>query len=99
MTVVVHKNEPHDVYIGRPSKWGNPFVIGRDGCREEVIMQYRHHLWEQIRSGEITIEDLRSLDGKRLACHCKPHPCHGDVIANAVHWAVVVLPLTEGMSS
>jgi hypothetical protein len=29
------------VYIGRPSKWGNPFVIGRDGSREEVIEKYR----------------------------------------------------------
>lgn len=29
------------VYIGRPSKWGNPFVIGRDGSRAEVIAKYR----------------------------------------------------------
>lgn len=38
---VVHcKKEPYDVYIGRPSKWGNPFVIGKDGTREEVIAKY-----------------------------------------------------------
>ena len=29
------------LYIGRPSKWGNPFVIGRDGSRADVIAKYR----------------------------------------------------------
>ena len=29
------------VYVGRPSKWGNSFVIGRDGSRSEVIAKYR----------------------------------------------------------
>ncbi|MDQ5843653.1 MAG: DUF4326 domain-containing protein [Thermoproteota archaeon] len=39
-TRVVHcKVEPFDVYIGRPSKWGNPFKIGKDGSREEVIQR------------------------------------------------------------
>lgn len=28
-------------YIGRPSKWGNPFVIGADGTRDEVVERYR----------------------------------------------------------
>jgi hypothetical protein len=37
-----------DVYVGRPSKWGNPFVIGRDGSREEVIAKYRAWI---VRSG------------------------------------------------
>ena len=44
MTVVVnkktHKKTEDDLYIGRPSKWGNPFVIGRDGTRDEVILKY-----------------------------------------------------------
>ncbi|PIW12451.1 MAG: hypothetical protein COW35_01440, partial [Candidatus Infernicultor aquiphilus] len=31
----------YDVYIGRPSKWGNPFTIGKDGTRSEVIEKYR----------------------------------------------------------
>ncbi len=35
--VLYCKKEPYDVYVGRPSKWGNPFVIGRDGRRGEVI--------------------------------------------------------------
>ena len=41
-TDVVHcKKAPFDVYIGRPSKWGNPYSIGPDGTREEVIEKYR----------------------------------------------------------
>jgi len=32
---------PDRIYVGRPSKWGNPFVIGRDGSRDEVIAKYR----------------------------------------------------------
>ena len=39
---VVHcKRENYDIYIGRGSKWGNPFVIGKDGSREEVVEKYR----------------------------------------------------------
>ena len=42
-TKVVHCTRgTHDVYIGRPSKWGNPFVIGKDGTREQVIRKYRN---------------------------------------------------------
>jgi hypothetical protein len=32
------------VYIGRPSKWGNPFVIGKDGTRDDVVAKYRAYL-------------------------------------------------------
>lgn len=87
-TKVVNKyKEECDVYIGRGSKWGNPFVIGKDGTREEVIAKYRLHLWQQIKSGKVTGEDLLELDGKRLGCFCKPQACHGDVLIDAVKWA------------
>lgn len=40
-----HKNiPPNSAYIGRPSKYGNPFVIGKDGTREEVIAKYQQWL-------------------------------------------------------
>ncbi len=79
MTQVVHcKNEPFDVYIGRPSKWGNPFRIGKDGSREDVIEKYRH--W--ILANPSLMARLRSeLKGKTLGCWCKPNACHGDVLA------------------
>lgn len=64
------------VYIGRGSQWGNPFVIGRDGTREEVIEKYS--TW--IRAGSFLLERLSVLKGKDLVCFCAPLPCHGDVL-------------------
>lgn len=77
MTRVVHcKKEPYDVYIGRPSKWGNPYIIGVDGTREEVLQKYEEH----VRSSPILMRALPSLDGKVLGCWCHPKPCHGDIL-------------------
>lgn len=76
-TVVNCRNQPYDVYIGRPSKWGNPFVIGKDGDRDEVIRKYR--AWLAL-NPEL-LESLGELQGKRLGCYCSPLPCHGDTLA------------------
>lgn len=65
------------VYIGRPSKWGNPFVVGPCGNREEVIEQYRK--WITLRP-ELIAAARRELRGKDLVCFCSPKPCHGDVL-------------------
>ena len=81
--------EPYDIYIGRPSRWGNPFPVAdkTEGSRQEAIARYREHLWKQIKSGEVSLTDLIELDGKRLGCFCKPKACHGDILVKAVHWA------------
>lgn len=77
MTEVVNlRNAPYDVLIARPSKWGNPFQIGRDGTREEVIKMYEVH----VRRRPDLLAALPELVGKRLGCHCKPLACHGDVL-------------------
>lgn len=77
MNRVVHvKRDPYDVYIGRPGKWGNPFQIGRDGTREEVIRKYR----EWIMTQPELLAALPELRGKVLGCWCKPAACHGDVL-------------------
>lgn len=68
------------VYIGRPSKWGNPFKIGRDGTRAECIEKYR----EYINGREDLLQDLGELKGMALLCHCKPRSCHGDVLVELV---------------
>jgi hypothetical protein len=69
---------PQDaVYIGRPSLWGNPFEIGKDGCREEVIRKYRVYLRN---SPDLVEEIKKQLKGKDLICFCAPKSCHGDVI-------------------
>lgn len=79
LTRVVHcKKEPYDVYIGRPSKWGNPFEIGKDGSRETVILKY----WEWLLSSPSLMAEIPELKGKVLGCWCAPRPCHGDILAD-----------------
>lgn len=70
------------VYIGRvakhgPTLWGNPYKIGKDASRSEVIELYREHLLLDA----ALMRKLPELRGKVLACHCKPEVCHGDVLA------------------
>lgn len=78
MGKVVHcKREPYDVYIGRPSKWGNPFVIEKDGTRKEVIEKYKEWLLQQ----KDLMDSLHELKGKNLGCWCSPQACHGDVLS------------------
>lgn len=67
----------YDVYIGRPSKWGNPFVIGKDGDRAEVLRKYE--AW--LRTRPELLAALPELRGKVLGCWCAPEPCHGDVLS------------------
>lgn len=77
MTKVVNlRAEGYDVYIGRGSKWGNPFKIGIDGNREEVIEKYR----EWILTQSELIQSIHELENKILGCYCKPEACHGDVL-------------------
>lgn len=80
MKVVHCKKAKYDVYIGRPSKWGNPFVIGQDGTRAEVIGKYR--AWIQTQPD--LMNSLYELKDKILGCHCSPLPCHGDVLIDLV---------------
>lgn len=78
VTRVVHcKKSPYDVYIGRPSKWGNPFTIGKDGDRAEVVRKYRDWIMKQPH----LLASLHELRGKVIACWCAPLACHGDVLA------------------
>lgn len=58
------------IYVGRGSKWGNPFVIGKDGTREEVIKRFCEEILPTL--------DLSELRGKPLVCFCKPRDCHAD---------------------
>ena len=73
--------------VDRRTTWGNPFKVGRDGTREQVIASYRAQLWRRIRAGEVSLHELAGLDGMWLACWCDPLPCHGHVLARAAAWA------------
>ena len=64
------------VYIGRPSAWGNPFVIGKDGTRADVIAKYEQWIVQQPR----LMARLKELKNKHLICWCAPLACHGDVL-------------------
>jgi hypothetical protein len=78
--LVVHcKRAKFEVYVGRGrgSPWGNPFQIGRDGTRLEVIAKYREWLGRQ----PALLARLPELRGKVLGCWCSPRPCHAEVLA------------------
>ena len=82
MTKVVHcKRQKYDVYIGRPSEFGNPFSIGKDGTRDEVIEKYKTYFLERIEKDEYFKNKVLQLQDKTLGCFCKPQACHGDVIS------------------
>jgi len=85
----IRRSPQYDVYIGRKSHnrehFGNPFRIGPDGSRDEVIKKFESWLLgggfqdvEPERRKWI-LSNLESLRGKVLGCFCKPAPCHGDV--------------------
>lgn len=84
MTTVVNKHThtrtPNDVYIGRGSKWGNPYVIGRDGNRSEVLRKYREYI---VKQGQL-LTQLNELRGKTLVCFCAPRPCHGHILCELI---------------
>lgn len=87
MSSVVHcKRDSYDIYIGRPSKWGNPFshLPGKGECqvptREDAVKCYRQ--W--IKTQPQLLADLHELKGKTLGCWCAPQACHGDVLVSLV---------------
>lgn len=95
MTTVVNRRfQEYDVYIGRGSIWGNPYshMQGTKAqwtveTRDQAVDSYRKYLWQKIKNGEITVDMLIALDGKRLGCYCAPQRCHGEIIVAAIEWA------------
>ncbi|KKK75877.1 hypothetical protein LCGC14_2869340 [marine sediment metagenome] len=82
-TVVHNKKTPYEIYIGRPSKWGNPFKVGIHGKRGECIELYRDWI-HQPKQKELFDAAQKELKGKVLGCWCSPNPCHGDVLKEIV---------------
>jgi hypothetical protein len=83
-TVDFDENNADHVYIGRAnknygmagSKWANPFIVGDDGTREQVIQAFR----EWIKHQPELMNALEELRGKILFCYCCPKACHGHVL-------------------
>lgn len=88
-TKVVHcKKEKFDVYIGRPSKWGNPYThkessldVIHVNTPQEAIAKYREWILKQDK----LLNDLHELKDKILGCWCKPFECHGDVLVELIN--------------
>jgi len=87
MTKVVNlRVDKFDVYIGRPSIFGNPFGVvkyGREGC----IAEFKEYFYKRIADAAHSVYNaefkrrIDALKDKTLGCYCKPKACHGDVIA------------------
>jgi len=86
---------PDTVYIGRPGPWGNPFVIGESGTRDDVLNLFESWLWAKnyghnrplgereqalVKAFKWMREHIHELEGKTLLCWCAPMPCHGDIL-------------------
>jgi hypothetical protein len=75
MKLVHCKKEPFTHYIGRPSLFGNPYVIGKDGTREQVVIKFKRYAVQYL------LEEIKSLPKDAvLACWCSPQDCHGNAI-------------------
>lgn len=76
---------PNAVYVGRPTKWGNPFKVGPDGSRQTVIERYQNYITTALHHGTL---DITELIGKDLVCWChtwngegeNPMHCHADIL-------------------
>ena len=87
-------DDQSNVYIGRGgvvfidgqrfppsnSEFANPYKIGKDGTRDEVILKYKNLIEEKIKSNPSFLQKVKNLKGKNLGCWCSPEPCHGDIL-------------------
>lgn len=83
---------PNTIYVGRPTKWGNPFIVGKAGGAFTAKVQNQRHAWQLYRSvaidnAKLTAAAQEELRGKNLACFCplptqpyEPDCCHAAVL-------------------
>jgi hypothetical protein len=69
------------VYVGRGTPWGNPFVIGKDGDRDEVCDRFEREVLPAL--------DVGPLVGKDLVCWCAPKRCHADALLRAAQGTLI----------
>jgi hypothetical protein len=79
---------PDSIYIGRPSKWGNPFshkagtlAKYKVDSREEAVKKHKDWIDSILLRDPSALDRLKQeLKGKDLVCWCKPAACHGDYL-------------------
>lgn len=85
-TVVNIRNSSYDVYIGRAGRgqdgyFGNPFPLEKGAPKGSTLEKYKEYFYNRINEDPEFKARIHALKGKTLGCFCKPHPCHGDTIA------------------
>lgn len=79
-------------YIGRPSMFGNPFIEGKDGTREECVAKYKPYFNKRYVEDKAFRAAVHALAAQALAaeliliCWCDPLPCHGHIIRNFIQY-------------
>lgn len=84
--VNIKSNLPYDTYIGRAGRglsgyFGNPFRLEPRQLRGATLAQYESYFLHRVNNDLTFRNEVLKLKDKTLACFCKPHPCHGDIIA------------------
>ena len=91
-------NDSNNVYIGRrgvliidkqrfpqtSSNFANPYKIGKDGTREEVLTKYKEYITKKLENNNTLLNELLSLKGKTLGCWCCPELCHGNILLDLI---------------
>ena len=75
------ETRPEFQYIGRGSMFGNPFVLQPGKPRGSTLAKFKKYFYDKLAEDKHFREAVHTLYGKTLVCFCKPHPCHGDIIA------------------
>jgi hypothetical protein len=73
----IHGVPEGSVYVGRPTKWGNPYHVGGHGDRNTVIHLFEKYIEDRPHLRDAAVSELK---GKDLVCWCAPLPCHADVL-------------------
>jgi len=77
-------NSPKERFPKKSSNFANPFKIGKDGTREEVIEKYKIYIISKLEENDELKEELINMKGKNLGCWCHPEPCHGDILLELI---------------
>lgn len=79
--------------VGEPGCLGNPFVMGDDGSREDVVAKFTEYFLERWQNDaelrNFVAKYVEEHDELRLGCHCAPKLCHGEVIKSTIEKAII----------
>jgi hypothetical protein len=88
--IVLNRHDPDvrsdatHIYVGRPSDWGNPYVVGRRGVsnRQAAVGFFREYAQKMLAANPRWLDPLRGAEA--LVCWCAPLACHADVLVEMI---------------